>query len=556
MAWEVTLNGNTYTDANIDGNAYANTETGFKSVLTDFIAHGRGIYRANGTGSLTISDGTKTLTVDKDRPFFVTSWVAIVSASLSTNWMQGEVTAYDPDTGSLTVSVPLGQTSGSGTATAWLVYGMGKRGATGDAATLATENVTGVVELASRTEVAGRSDAQRVVVPAYLDLRDRSARTSNVILGVADRGHFIDVTSGTFTQTVTAAATLGPGWWCRYRNNGTGDVTIDPNGSELIDGLTSYVIYPGETRDIFCDGTALYSVVVSPFSRTFSSGATFVKPPGYSFFDLDALGGAGGGGSGARRASGTAAHGGGGGGGGARRRLRVRASDIASTVSITIGAGGAGGTTAANDSNGVNGGNGGNTSFGSHLIAYGGAGGYGGGLSASGADGGGGGSELGAATATANGTTMTGVSPFLGGSGGSAGGTKSGSASIFGGGGGGASNTASTEGAGGGSLEGGAGGGAGGGIAAAGNNRSPGAGGSATATSGGGGTAGNDSAGGNGAAYQGGGGGDAASNAGNRGGNGGKGGGGGGGSGAVNDAGGTTAGGVGGAGELVVTGVV
>ena len=35
----------------------------------------------------------------------------------------------------------------------------------------------------------------------------RSARTSNTILGTADVSTFIDITSGTFTQTFTAAAT-------------------------------------------------------------------------------------------------------------------------------------------------------------------------------------------------------------------------------------------------------------------------------------------------------------------------------------------------------------
>jgi len=42
----------------------------------------------------------------------------------------------------------------------------------------------------------------------------RSARTSNTILGAADVGTLIAITSGTFTQTFTAAATLGSGWFC------------------------------------------------------------------------------------------------------------------------------------------------------------------------------------------------------------------------------------------------------------------------------------------------------------------------------------------------------
>ena len=38
-----------------------------------------------------------------------------------------------------------------------------------------------------------------------------STRTSNTVLAVADNGYYIDVTSGTFTQTFTAATTLGAG---------------------------------------------------------------------------------------------------------------------------------------------------------------------------------------------------------------------------------------------------------------------------------------------------------------------------------------------------------
>ena len=44
----------------------------------------------------------------------------------------------------------------------------------------------------------------------------RSARTSNTALVKGDLGTLIDITSGTFTQTFVAAATLGNGWRCRH----------------------------------------------------------------------------------------------------------------------------------------------------------------------------------------------------------------------------------------------------------------------------------------------------------------------------------------------------
>ena len=89
----------------------------------------------------------------------------------------------------------------------------------------------------------------------------RSTRTSNTILGTADRGYLIDVTSGTFTQTFTAAATLTAGWFCWIRNSGTGDITLDPNASETINGATTLILSTNKTALVQCDGTGFYAVV-------------------------------------------------------------------------------------------------------------------------------------------------------------------------------------------------------------------------------------------------------------------------------------------------------
>ena len=80
------------------------------------------------------------------------------------------------------------------------------------------------------------------------------SRSSNTVLGLSDYGKTFYAT-GTFTQTLTAAATLGDGWFCWYRNDGTGVITIDPNASETIDGFTTIVLNPGETCRIACNGS-------------------------------------------------------------------------------------------------------------------------------------------------------------------------------------------------------------------------------------------------------------------------------------------------------------
>lgn len=85
------------------------------------------------------------------------------------------------------------------------------------------------------------------------------ARSSNTILALGDYGKLFKATS-TFTQTLTAAATLGDGWWCEYRNDGTGVITIDPNASETIDGQTTLTLGPGASCVIECDGSNFKTV--------------------------------------------------------------------------------------------------------------------------------------------------------------------------------------------------------------------------------------------------------------------------------------------------------
>ena len=87
-----------------------------------------------------------------------------------------------------------------------------------------------------------------------------TTRTSDTILGAGDAGTLILYTSGTFTQTFTAAATLGTGWFVYIRNAGTGIITLNPNASETIDGLTTALVYPGESYTIVCNGSNFYTI--------------------------------------------------------------------------------------------------------------------------------------------------------------------------------------------------------------------------------------------------------------------------------------------------------
>ena len=73
-----------------------------------------------------------------------------------------------------------------------------------------------------------------------------------------DLGTIINCTSGTFTVSLTAAATLGAGFNVTIWNTSTTStnvITIDPAGAETIDGKTTLILNRGEGMQIVCNGT-------------------------------------------------------------------------------------------------------------------------------------------------------------------------------------------------------------------------------------------------------------------------------------------------------------
>jgi hypothetical protein len=291
-----------------------------------------------------------------------------------------------------------------------------------------------------------------------------SQRAANYTVFGGDAGSLIQATSGSWTLTMTAPATLGANFWFYIQNTGTGIITLSP-ASGTIDGLSSYASYPGEIRLIQTDGSNFFSTIIKPFnwSITATGATTLTTPPGYSAFGGYAWGG---GGSGAK---GTPASGGGGATG---VPLYLTPAQLGAGQTITVASGGAAST--------LNGAVGGNTTIGSLVTAYGGgggnsngAGGGGGGLFSVGSNGGGtsggGGAPLGAA-GVASSLTGTNGNDNSGGGGASGGGLAtqanqtggSGGNAYFGGGGGGGSvSSGNNGGAGGNSVYGGGGGGGG-----------------------------------------------------------------------------------------------
>ena len=93
------------------------------------------------------------------------------------------------------------------------------------------------------------------------------ARSSNTILGVSDKGKTV-VATGSWTQTLTAAATLADGWFVDYRNDGSGSIVLDPNSTEQIDGATTQTLAAGESCRIVCNGSAFKTIARVASSAT------------------------------------------------------------------------------------------------------------------------------------------------------------------------------------------------------------------------------------------------------------------------------------------------
>lgn len=213
----------------------------------------------------------------------------------------------------------------------------------------------------------------------------------------SDRANVVEITSGTFTLAFSAAASIGADFFTYIYNSGTGDVTLDPNSTEQIDGLTSWVLYPGGAILCVCTGTAWESVLLAPMRKQFDSSGTLTKPGVGVHARVQ---GWGAGGSGGRGVSAGPGSGGAGGGGGAYKEVILALSAFGTTETVTIGAGGTSQTV-----DNTSGTAGGNTTLGSLFTVYGGGGGSHGVGGGSGSGGGGGGG----AGAGTNSTSASGV---------------------------------------------------------------------------------------------------------------------------------------------------
>ena len=224
------------------------------------------------------------------------------------------------------------------------------------------------------------------------------ARSAAYTVVAGDRGKLIDATSGTWTLSLTTAPGLGAGFVFAVRNSGTGTITIDPDGGELIDGALTQAVAPGGSLIVVCTGTAWRTiglsrrpVVIKTVELT--SGTSYSPGPDANMLFVTVHGATG------APQNTSAIYAARGGCGGAGYAEKVYVAPLASSYSYSIGAGGApgtaGGTTTfdtititGGGSTTTTSGGGGSTATGGDFNANGGAGGA---ASAGGGNGGGGG---------------------------------------------------------------------------------------------------------------------------------------------------------------------
>jgi hypothetical protein len=101
-----------------------------------------------------------------------------------------------------------------------------------------------------------------------------AAKSSNYTVVAADTGGTIRATAS-LTVSLTSAATLGANFTFDLVNASTGVITIDPNGSETINGALTLKIFPGERATVVGDGSNWQAFGLAPLvllsSQTVSS---------------------------------------------------------------------------------------------------------------------------------------------------------------------------------------------------------------------------------------------------------------------------------------------
>jgi hypothetical protein len=84
--------------------------------------------------------------------------------------------------------------------------------------------------------------------------------SSNETVSTTERSSTYVWTGGAGTMTLDAVSTLGDNWFMFVRNSGTGALTVDCTGGDVINGSSSLILQPSDSCIIVCSGAVFYTV--------------------------------------------------------------------------------------------------------------------------------------------------------------------------------------------------------------------------------------------------------------------------------------------------------
>lgn len=87
-----------------------------------------------------------------------------------------------------------------------------------------------------------------------------STNTTPHTIAAANRAALVVWTGGAGVENLTAAATLGNGFFYNVYNDGTGALVITPSAGEFIDGSATFTLNPGDSCIVVCDGAAWWTI--------------------------------------------------------------------------------------------------------------------------------------------------------------------------------------------------------------------------------------------------------------------------------------------------------
>lgn len=257
----------------------------FNSVIDDIIAdlnNPRPI-TSGGTGASSVEGARAALGLDQK--FIITSKNAAYTADASNNNGLIIVTA------TATIALTSAGTLGSG----WHTMVAAKGGvATIDPS--GTQKINGALTLVLQdgqtafiycTAASGDEFSAIVFNSARRPFAEKSA---NYTIGLADDGGELVFTSAA-TAAFSPVATLGTAYRVRVRAT-NGDVVLDPDASEQINGATTLVLKSGQSADITCNGTLLRAAIFGdtlsgPQLQGFATGLTLATNATDAANDID-----------------------------------------------------------------------------------------------------------------------------------------------------------------------------------------------------------------------------------------------------------------------------